>query len=196
MQLMPAVGAEALLFRVTDEIKRLKNRQFLKKYLSINQKMTSYDKYLAFRGIMPVQGFDGVVQPTTQLPLAWRDRKTILALTGSKCKHCGTPQYPPQRICVNPACGHVDEMEPYSFAEKKAKLFSFTEDHASRIINPPLIYGIVDFAGGGRFPFDLTDCEAGNVKTGMELEMTLRRKYLDEVGGIVGYMWKAKPVRQ
>jgi len=188
-------GAEALLLKVTEEIKNLKNREIFKKCINTNQKLTSYEKYLAIRGILPLSGFDGAVTPTTQLPLAWRERKTILALIGTRCKNCGTPQYPPQRICVNPECGHTDEMEPYCFADKRAKLFSYTEDHVSKTISPPLLYGIVDFEGGGRFPFDLTDCEAGTVKTGMQVDMTLRRKYMDDMRGIIGYSWKARPSR-
>ena len=127
----------------------------------------------------------------TQLTLAWRERKTILGLYGTRCTRCNTPQYPPQRVCVNPECGAIDEMEDYCFADKKGKLFSYTEDYASANINPPLLYGVIDFEGGGRFIFELTDCEPDMVKTGMPVKMMLRRKYIDEVRGIIGYFWKA-----
>lgn len=187
-------GSDALLFKVTDSIKKIKNREHVVKSININQKLNNYDKYLAFRGILPITIFDDV--PPTQLPLSWRERKTILSLTGSRCKRCGTPQYPPQRVCANPPCGAIDEMEDYDFANKKATLFTFTEDHASPSPNPPLLFGTVDFQGGGRFVFDLTDCEAGSLEVGMPVEMTFRRKYFDEQRGIVGYFWKAKPVRK
>ena len=187
-------GAEALYFKVTEEITRVKDRSRLKKAIETKQSLNSYEKYLIFRGIIPMAGFDDDV-PRTQLPMAGRERRAILALQGSKCKRCGTPQYPPQRVCVNPSCGAIDEMEGFGFADKKAVLFSFTEDHASRCINPPLIYGMVEFEVGGRFPFDLTDCEMGTVKTGMPLEMVLRRKYVDEMRSVVGYFWKARPAR-
>lgn len=188
-------GADALYFKVTDAIEKVKDRGRFRRAVNINQKLTSYEKYLIFRGVIPVAGFDDDV-PRTQLPLAWRERKTILALKGSRCKRCGTPQYPPQHICVNPSCGAVDEMESYGFADKKAFLFSFTEDHASKCINPPLIYGMIEFEVGNRFPFDITDCEMGTLKTGMPMEMTLRRKYIDELRSVVGYFWKARPVRE
>ena len=63
-------------------------------------------------------------------------------------------------------------------------------------IDPPLFYGMIDFDGGGRFVFELTDCEPDLLKVGMPVEMSLRRKYLDELRGIHGYFWKAIPVRE
>lgn len=188
-------GAEAVLFKVTGEIEKVRDRERLKKQLVLKRELTSYEKYLAFRGIIPVEaGAGGEVAPT-QLPLTWRERKAILALYGSKCQRCGTPQYPPQRICVNPDCGAVDEMEEYRFSDKRGVLFSYTADHVASSIDPPLLFGMVDFDGGGRFVFELTDCERDLVKVGMPVEMSFRRKYFDELRGIVGYFWKAIPIR-
>jgi hydroxymethylglutaryl-CoA synthase len=187
-------GAEALFFKVTEEIEKVRDRGRLKKYLALKKELTSYDKYLAFRGIIPVEVGSGKEVAPTQLPLTWRERKVILALYGSKCKRCGTPQYPPQRICVNPACGAVDEMEDYRFSDKRGVIFSYTADHVASAIDPPLLYGMIDFDGGGRFIFELTDCEPDLVKVGMPVAMSLRRKYLDEPRGIHGYFWKAIPI--
>jgi hydroxymethylglutaryl-CoA synthase len=188
-------GAEALLFKVTGEIEKVRDRERLKKQLALKRELASYEKYLAFRGLIPVEvGVNGEVAPT-QLPLTWRERKTVLALYGSKCQRCGTPQYPPQRICVNPDCGAVDEMEDYCFSDKKGVVFSYTADHVASSIDPPLLYGMIDFDGGGRFVFEITDCERDSIKVGMPVEMSLRRKYLDEPRGIHGYFWKATPIR-
>ena len=187
-------GADALVFTVTEGINKLKNRTKLSKCLAAKKELTSYEKYLVFRGILPIEIGVGQDIAPTQLPLAWRERKTIMALCGTKCKKCGTPQYPPQRICVNPKCGAVDEMEPYRFADKKGKVFSFTEDYTAASTSPPLIYSMVDFEGGGRFMFELTDCESGSVKMGMPVHMSLRHKYYDKERGIHGYFWKAVPV--
>jgi hydroxymethylglutaryl-CoA synthase len=180
-------GAEALLFKVTGEIEKVRDKKRLKKQLALKRELTSYEKYLAFRGLIPVEvGVNGEVA-LTQLPLTWRERKAVLALYGSKCQRCGTPQYPPQRICVNPDCGAVDEMEDYCFSDKKGVVFSYTADHVASSIDPPLLYGMIDFDGGGRFVFEITDCEHDSVKVGMPVEMSLRRKYLDEPRGIHGY---------
>lgn len=187
-------GAEALFFKVTEEIERVR-RGRLKEYLASKKELTSYEKYLAFCGVLPVEAGGGEDVATTQLPLTWRERKAILALGGSQCRRCGTPQYPPQRICVNPDCGAVDEMDDYRFSDKRGTLFSYTEDHTASSINPPLLYGMVDFDGGGRFIFELTDCEPDSLKVGMPVEMSFRRKYIDELRGIHGYFWKAMPIR-
>jgi len=189
-------GSEALWFTVTEEIKTKSIETGIKEYFKSGRELTSYEKYLAFRGILPVEtGLRGEVGPT-QLVQAWRERKAILALYGSKCNRCGTPQYPPQRICVNPNCSAIDEMEPYRFSNKKGKLFSFTEDHLAFSLSAPQMYGLIDFEGGGRFNFDITDCESGSLKVGMPMKMTFRRKYVDEARGIYGYFWKIMPVRE
>jgi hydroxymethylglutaryl-CoA synthase len=188
-------GAEALLFKVTEEIEKVRDRERLKKRLAFKKELTSYEKYLAFRGILPVEvGSGGEVAPT-QLPLTWRERNTILALYGSKCKRCGTPQYPPQKICVNPNCGAVDEMEDYRLSDKRGVVFSYTADHVASSIDPPLLYGMIDFDDGGRFVFEFTDCDRDLLKIGMPVEMSFRRKYLDEPRGIHGYFWKAIPIK-
>jgi len=189
-------GSQALYFRVTDAITGKKARRGFGYYLDARQELSSYEKYVVFHGILPVEtGFRGEVG-ITQLPLAWRERKALLAFNGSRCKRCGTPQYPPQRVCVNPDCGAIDEMEDYRFSDKRGTLFTYTEDHLAFSFNPPQIYGMIDFDGGGRFVLDITDCEAGTLKVGMPMEMTFRRKYLDEARGIHGYFWKAMPARR
>ena len=43
-------GAEALLFKVTEEIEKVRDRERLKKQLALKRELTSYEKYLAFRG--------------------------------------------------------------------------------------------------------------------------------------------------
>lgn len=187
-------GSDALCFKVTETITRV-NRGRLAKLIAARTNLGNYEKYAAFRGILPIEvGARGEAGPTC-LPLAWRDRKLIMALRGSRCKQCGTPQYPPQRVCVNPDCGSIDEMEDYAFADKKATLFTYTEDNLAFSISPPQAYGLVDFEGGGRSLFDITDAESGSLKVGMPMEMTFRRKYFDEMRGIYMYCWKAMPAR-
>ncbi|MDY7018623.1 MAG: OB-fold domain-containing protein [Chloroflexota bacterium] len=187
-------GCDALFFQVTDNIEKIKNKRGLKKYLASKQELNNYEKYLAFRGILPVEkGIRGEEIAFTQLSTLWRERKSIMALCGAKCKRCGTPQYPYQRVCVNPDCGAIDEMEYYRFSDKTCKLFTYTGDHLAFSPNPPAIYGLLDFDGGGRNWSDITDCELESVKVGMPLEMTFRRKYLDEARGHSGYGWKATP---
>ncbi|MCJ7807108.1 MAG: Zn-ribbon domain-containing OB-fold protein, partial [Dehalococcoidia bacterium] len=122
-------------------------------------------------------------------------RKMIAGLCGSKCKRCGMPQYPPQEICANPKCGAVNEMEWYRFSDRKASLFTYTGDVLAFSPSPPAIYGMVNFDGGGRWMFDITDTDLDSVKVGMPVEMSYRRKYHDAPRGIHAYYWKATPIR-
>ena len=186
-------GSDAVFFEVTKDIVNAGERRGMKKHLALKKDLASYERYLALRDILPTEkGIRGETGPTL-VTLLWRDRKEIMALYGSKCKRCGTPQYPVQRICVNPECGAVDEMEAYRFADKVGRLFSYTSDSLAFSVSPPEMYGVIDWDGGGRYLLDITDSEAESLKIDMPVEMTFRRRYVDEGHGIIGYFWKARP---
>ena len=132
----------------------------------------------------------------TRWSILWRDRKMILGLWGSKCKKCGTPQLPPQRICVNPDCGAIDEMDAYLFSDKLGHVVSYTGDMLAASYNPPAVYGAIEFVGGGKYYFDFTDCDLDFLEKDMPVTMSFRKKYEDPKRGIVGYFWKAVPVEE
>jgi uncharacterized OB-fold protein len=52
---------------------------------------------------------------------------------------------------------------------------------------------VVDFDGGGRGVFDMTDRDPSVLKVGMRVEMTFRKLYSDR--GIHNYYWKVRPIR-
>jgi hydroxymethylglutaryl-CoA synthase len=188
-------GSDALFLQVTDRIGEARGRRGIKGHLESRKDLTSYERYSSFREVVPMEmGFRGEVGPTL-VSMMWRERKTIFGLIGARCKSCGTPQYPYQRVCVKPDCGAIDQMEEYRFSDRKGKLFSYTGDSLAFSASPPELYGIVDFDGGGRFNFNLTDCELESLSVDMPVEMTFRRKYVDGVRGIHGYFWKAMPAR-
>lgn len=188
-------GSDAMSFRVTDKIGEVQGKSGLKKHLAHRKEMTSYEKYLAFNNLIPVdtglRGEEGTMTPMSAL---FRDRKMVLSMHGTKCKRCGVPQYPAHRICVNPECGAIDETEEYPFWDKKGVLFTYTGDNLAANIDPPSVYGLVDFEGGGRARFDFADCDLESLRVGMPVVMTFRRRYLDEGRGVYGYFWKAMPV--
>lgn len=188
-------GADVLLFEVTDEITKLPARRGVKDRLANRKELTIYEKYKVFAGIEDVEtGIRGEAPAPTALSTLWKDRRAILGYVGSKCKACGAPQFPPQRVCANPACKAVDKMEPYRFADKKGKLLTFTSDMLAFTYDPPAVYGLVDMDGGGRLWMDFTDVEFRDMKVEMPVELSFRRKYLDKGRGIAGYSWKAVPV--
>lgn len=189
-------GADALLLKVTERINDLKDRSKFQRALAYRQEMDSYTKYLSFKNMISKEaGIRGEEIAVTSLSLAWREQDAVIRLAGGRCRACGTPQYPRERICINPRCGAVDQMEFYAFSDKKGHLFTYTADHLTYSEDPPALYGIVDFDGGGRYWFDLTDCRLESLHVGQSVQMTFRRKYRDEARSLCGYFWKATPCR-
>jgi uncharacterized OB-fold protein len=89
--------------------------------------------------------------------------------------------------------GAVDEMDPVDLADTEATIATYTIDHLSYSASPPIVFAILDFAGGGRFPVELTDVDADTVDIGDTVTMTFRRLFTAD--GIHDYFWKAKPRR-
>jgi len=188
-------GCDALYFQVTDKIENIKRGyKGVSKYLKFKNELNIYSKYLVFRNLLPIDiGIRGESVFPTSMNVLWRKEEEVLSLMGSKCKVCETPQYPKQRVCINPDCGAIDQMEDYLFSDKKGKLFSFTGDNLAFSYDPPQIYGTVDFEKGGRIPLDLTDCIIDSLTVGTPVSLSFRKKYSDIQRGYFGYFWKAIP---
>lgn len=190
-------GCDALCFEVTGRIGGAGGRSGISASLAGRADLDNYNKYLVWRDILPAdQGLRAEEDEWTRWSVLWRKRKEVLGLWGSKCRGCGAVQYPQQRVCVNPDCGACDEMDDYLFADKAGRVASFTADMLAPSVNPPAIYGQIEFEGGGRYLMDLTDCDLSEVKGGLPVAMSFRRKYLDRKRGICGYFWKAVPKRE
>ena len=190
-------GCDALFFEVTDKINEVRNRKGVTWHLANRAELDKYEKYLSWRNIVPIEtGLRGEEDSPTRWSLMLRANKAVLGFCGSKCLKCGTPQFPPQRICVNPSCGAIDEMEDYYFSGKTATIASFTGDNLAASINPPQIYGNVIFEGGGKVMMNFTDCDLESLYVGMRVYFSLRIKYFDEKRDIVRYFWKAVPIKE
>jgi 3-hydroxy-3-methylglutaryl CoA synthase len=87
--------------------------------------------------------------------------------------------------------GFVDDAR--QLADVEGTIATFTVDRLAYSPSPPVVFAIVDFDGGGRFPLELTDVNADDVKVGDRVEMTFRK--LSTADGIHNYFWKARPVR-
>ena len=187
-------GCDALCFEVTDQLYSLAPRSGVKGALENKQSTDNYFKFLKFRDLIETEtGIRAEAPDQTAMTTLWRKRKMILGLVGGRCTTCGTPQYPKAEICVNPDCGAMHSQEDYEFAELPATVKSFTGDMLAVSVDPPAIYGMVQFEGGGRFMADFTDCEMADVKVGMPVRMAFRRHYVDRERGFTGYFWKAVP---
>ena len=190
-------GCDALCFEVTENIEKKRDRNGISGCLDNKADLDNYTKYLVWRDTLPAEvGLRSEEDLWTRWSSLWRERKMVLGLWGTKCKKCGTPHLPPQRVCVNPECGTVDQMEAYRFSDKIGHIASYTGDMLAASYNPPAVYGAIEFEGGGKYYFDFTDCDLDALKTGMPVAMSFRRKYYDEKRDISGYFWKAVPIKE
>jgi 3-hydroxy-3-methylglutaryl CoA synthase len=188
-------GSDALLFEVTPEIEKLGQRKGVKKNLAHKKELSSYDRMVTFNNVLTIDvAGRGEEFFRTSTTILWRDRKKLFGLIGTRCKKCMTPQWPPQRVCINPKCGAIDQMEEYRFSDRLGHLFTYTGDMLAFSPTPPEMYGMIDFEGGGRAIFNLTDCDLDEISVNMPLEMTFRKRW--EAPGFVGYGWKGTPVKE
>jgi len=191
-------GADAMVLQVTDAIKKMGERRGIKKNLASKRVMPNYNDYLRWRELVPQEVARRPDRQHIRMSANWRERKQLLGLWGVKCKKCGTPQYDngaaatgPIRICAQ--CQAQDTFDDYNFAKRKAKVFSYTQDNLAAVIDPPASVVLIEFDGGGRAFFDLTDRDPAKVEVGMPVEMTFRKLQYDR--GLTNYFWKARPVR-
>ncbi len=158
------------------------------------RRIDNYMKFLKFRNLIdPEMGIRAEAPTQTAMTVLWRKRKMLTGLVGGRCRDCGTPQYPQMDICVNPKCNHVDTQDDYEFADRTARIKTFTGDLLAVSVDPPNIYGMVQFDEGGRFMADFTDCELSDCKVGLPVKMVFRRRFTDNERGFTGYFWKAVP---
>jgi hydroxymethylglutaryl-CoA synthase len=187
-------GCDTGILETTERIGSLKDQRGIQGHLASKADMKNYNRYLRWRELLPTQPpARPPLEIRTPSPAAqWREVPWELRLAGTKCKVCGTPQYPRQRVCVE--CQAKDEMEPYDFQDVPAKVFSFSHDYVMETIDPPVTVTFVDFEGGGRLMCDMTDRDPAQVQVGQPLELTFRRLYY--TGGIYNYWWKCQPPRR
>lgn len=194
-------GVDVFLLQVTDAIERVKNRGTFARQLNTKAMIYNYPTYIKWRNLVSMSEASRPSLPATSISNLHRNVKILLGLYGVKCKQCGTVQYTqagllscyvmPERICIK--CGAKDDFEDYSFAGKMGTVFSYTQDNLTAAMDRPLTVAIVDFEGGGRGAFEITDRTSEEVEIGMPVEMTFRHLFYDR--GIHNYYWKAKPVR-
>jgi hydroxymethylglutaryl-CoA synthase len=182
-------GGDAIILRVTENIKTLNNHERMKTLLG-RKIPISYERYLNWRKMVPLHELFRPASPPPSITCLWRESRGVLAFHGNQCRHCGYPQYPPQRVCAN--CQTKDQFDDYKFSDKRGTVFAYTVDYLTTNREAPAVVGIVDFEGGGRVMCEITECEPTEIKVGMPVEMCFRKIGLR--GGIQNYFWKARPI--
>lgn len=188
-------GCVAMLFEVTDNILKRQDRKPFKTTADNSEVIDNYSKFLVFRDLInPDMGIRAEAETQTAMTTLYRKRSMILGLVGGKCSVCGTPQFPKTQVCVNPECLARHSQEDYEYSEIPARVKTFTGDLLAVSLDPPHIYGMVQFEGGGRFMADFTDCKLDEIKVGLPVRMVFRKKVEDKNRGFVNYFWKATPI--
>ncbi len=190
-------GSHAIVLRVTREIERIRDRRGIKRHLQIQRKLDNYQKYLRWRGLVPLEAAARPDKNPTSMASLWREHASALPLYGVKCKKCGTPQMfmnfasSRARVCLE--CQAIDEFEPYRYAEKRGKVVTFSHNWLTNVADPPNTLAVIDFNGGGRGVFEMSDRDPDECKVGMEVEMTFRKLFFEK--GVHNYFWRCKPAR-
>jgi hydroxymethylglutaryl-CoA synthase len=185
-----ADGVEVLLFRTTEAIASFSPSKSVADQIAGGAPV-AYGRFLSWRNMVEVEPPN---RPTPNRPsssAAARSTDWKFGFVGSRDRATGIVHLPPQRIGIYG--GTTDDMEPLPEAETLATVATFTVDRLIYSESPPVIFAVLDFDGGGRFPCQLTDCEVDDVGVGTRVEMTFRRLFTaDEIHN---YFWKARPIR-
>ncbi len=187
-------GADAFILRVTDGITYLTKRRGVSGYLASKQYLKSYEKYVRFRKLMPLesQAREGA---NAFPPVAWREREQLTSLHGSRCNNCRRTFHPMQRVCIY--CGAKDDFASVPLSHKKGILYTYCIDNLALSDDPPTVVSKVhleDEAGPVGVYCQMTDRDVDKVAPEMPVEMTFRKMH--DAGGMHTYYWKCRPLRE
>lgn len=185
-------GCNAMVFETTPQIENYTPAHTIRSLIDCKDNTLPYGKYLKWKGFLLCEPQRRPEQERSSLPDYLRGSKKNNAMYGSVCTKCGTPHYPPQRVCAN--CRSVDEMADYRFIGKKARLRTFTLDGVALSLDSPNNLVVVEFEGGGKMMTYLVECAKEDIRAGMPVQLTFRKMF--HAGGVNTYFWKVVPCRE
>lgn len=129
------------------------------------------------------------------IPAHWRRLPARYRLEGAECEDCGHRRFPRPKLC--PKCGSKNiravrlpgggRVLAHAVVETPPRGFEYYT---------PYVVAIIELEDGTRVFGQLTDADPSNVKTGMEVEMTLRIVRISGETGIIAYAYKFRPLMQ
>jgi 3-hydroxy-3-methylglutaryl CoA synthase len=176
-----ADGADVLLFRTTGALASWKPARPVATQVAACTPVP-YGKFLAWRGMLPVEPPRRPEPSRVSSSAAARREEWKFGFVGRRDPDTGAPQLPPLPTGTGAA----------AMAEVPGTIVAHTVDRIAYSPSPPIVFAIVDFDGGGRFPVELTDVSEADVHAGDRVEMTFRRLFTAD--GIHNYFWKARPI--
>jgi hydroxymethylglutaryl-CoA synthase len=185
-----ADGADAVVLRTTAALRDWHPVRPVADQVAGGAPIT-YAKFLAWRGQLQPEPPRRPEPARVSSTAAHRSEDWKFGFVGSKDRSSGALHLPPSRISM--VGGAVDEMEPVAMSDATGTVVTSTIDRLAYSPSPPIVFAIVDFDGGGRYPVELTDTDPEEIRAGSRVEMTFRRLF--SADGIHDYFWKARPVR-
>ena len=183
-------GAQALIFTVMNKIENIKNRRRVEDYIEDRISLANYEQYLKLRNLIVTEAARRPAYPSSA-PYMWRERNYLVRLHGSKCKNCGTEQFPRQRVCYE--CKTKDKFKEIELSSRNGTVITYTKDYLFPAILPPSIQSTIELDGGCRLYMMVTDIKSDDIKSMMPIEMTFRM--LHDRAGFYHYGWKARPLK-
>lgn len=192
-------GAEVFLFRVTEAGASFGSgnasgsasegaRTVAQQIDPANAANVAYGKFLTWRGRLGVEPPRRPEPARVSSSASTRNEDWKFGFVATRDSATGTVEMPPARMSQE---GGTLEQVP--MAEVRGTVATFTIDRMAYSPSPPIVFGIVDFDGGGRLPIELADVTPTDVAIGARVEMTFRR--LGTADGISNYFWKARLIR-
>ena len=185
-----ADGADAVVLRTTEALAGWHPTRPVDGQVANGAPIT-YAKFLSWRGQLQPEPPRRPEPARVSSTAAHRNEDWKFGFVGSKDRSSGAVHLPPSRVSMEG--GAVDDMEPVAMADATGTVVTSTIDRLAYSPSPPIVFAIVDFDGGGRYPVELTDADPDEIGTGSRVEMTFRRLF--SADGIHDYFWKARPVR-
>ena len=176
-----ADGADVLLFRTTGAAAAFRPASAVAEQVTTGQPV-GYGKFLAWRGMLPVEPPRRPEPARVSASASARHEEWKFGFVGRRDPETNAPQLPPLPTGTGSA----------AMADIPGTIAAYTVDRIAYSPSPPIVFAIVDFDGGGRFPVELTDVAESDVQVGDRVEMTFRRLFTAD--GIHNYFWKARPI--
>jgi hydroxymethylglutaryl-CoA synthase len=180
-------GSDVFILEATEYNNR--KEPMINAYLQSKKIIGDYRRYLKWRKILPLDRGRSVLIPKPSLKEMMRRQDEVLRMHGTKCRVCGTVQYPPQRVCAK--CHSKDQYDKIRLSDKKGEIYTWTIDYGAGGLEPPVVT-LTNIEGGGRAFCILTDASAQEVRVGLPVEFTLRKSYQET---LPEYFWKVRPIR-
>ena len=186
-------GADAIFMKIQDK-KQLRELSKHHVGLGYQKKMMVLKNYNVYIENKKLLEKDRYKRKSSAIQL-WRETDSVYKMYGSKCKKCGTVQYP-NMIPSCFECRTTGEFEKVKL-KLKGTIFTFALDHliGGNYYDNPVPRCVVDLDDGGRLLLNMTEIEhpEENVKIGMRVELTFRRAH--EGADFINYYWKCRPER-